>query len=326
MHVVFVHDKPLPVATYGGTERILYWHMKALAKSGHRVTLIGHPESKVREHSINLVVGDKTNWSQKIPEDADIVHLFFPWQGELSKPYICRIGGNGKPGETFPRNTIFVSKSHAANHGAECFVYNGLDLEEYPRALLAEKSATSQWKSFAFLAKAAWKVKNLKDCVRAIKASPHAHLHIGGGRAWTLSPRVHSYGMVDQRRKFEIFARTDALLWPIRWPEPFGIAMIEAMAAGLAVIASPHGSSAEVISPEVGIICSDYASFAQHIENAPRTFRPQQIRDYVETNFSAARMCDDYIACYEKVLNGEFLNREAPIAKFSLGAETLLPF
>ncbi len=325
MHVVFAHDKPLPVATYGGTERIIYWLMRALVKSGHRVTLIGHPESKVREFGIELIQGDAQSWPNLIPSDADIVHLFFPWHQELSKPYICRIGGNGKPGETFPINTIFISKSHAANHGAECVVYNGLDLDDYPESLVEHKKPFTDWQSFAFVAKAKWKVKNLKDCVRAVKDTKK-ELHVGGGRAWTLNRKIHSYGMVNQTQKFEIFAKSDALLWPIRWSEPFGIAMIEAMAAGLPVIASNHGSSPEIVNPEVGLICRNYQEFAEAIDHAPRSYNPRAIRDYVVQNFSSEKMCRDYLTCYERVLNGHKLNAIPPVAKFQTDAQMLLPF
>lgn len=325
MHVVFVHDKPLPVATYGGTERILFWLMKSLAQKGLKVTLVGHPQSNVEAYGIKLVPIQKNDWQKQIPKDADLVNLFFPWHQELSKPYICRIGGNGKPGEKFPQNTIFVSKSHAQNHGAECFVYNGIDFDEYPDSLLKDKGEKSHWNSFAFLAKASWKVKNLKDCVRAVKNTKKS-LHIGGGKIWTLSSKIHSYGMVDQEKKFKIFSKTDALLWPIRWPEPFGIAMIEAMSAGLPVIASNHGSSGEVISNEVGIVCDNYQDFENAIRCQPRTFYPKLIREYTREHFSSEKMCKGYIACYEKVLSGQKLNSKVPVSILSKDAQTLLPF
>lgn len=325
MHVVFAHDQPLPVAKYGGIERIIFWLMRALVRKGHKVTLIGHPDSKVQSLGINLVIGNQQNWPQMIPADADIVNLFFSWHQELSKPYVCSIGGNGKPGEVFPQNTIFVSKSHAKNHGAECFIYNGIDVEEYPASLISDRKWPGEWNRFAFLAKASWKVKNLKDCVRAVK-SANKELHIGGGRAWTLSRKIHSYGMVDQKQKLRILSKSDAFLWPVRWPEPFGIAMIEAMAAGLPVIASNHGSSSEIVHAEVGVVCNNYEEFANAVASAPRSFDAQRIRDYAIETFNSTNMCESYLKCFESVLNGHALNQKTPVAQFADRAETLLPF
>ncbi|HVJ64902.1 MAG TPA: glycosyltransferase [Bdellovibrionota bacterium] len=325
MHVVFAHDKPLPVAAYGGTERIIYWLMKALVRRGHRVTLIGHPTSQVSDHGIRLIAGDAASWPSLIPSDADIVCLSFPWHREVSKPHVCIIHGNGKPGEVFPQNTIFVSRSHAQNHGAECYVLNALDMQEYPESLLRTKGERSRWERFGFLAKAKWKVKNLKDCVRAVKAA-HKELDVAGGRAWTLSRRVHSHGMVTQSRKLEILSGCDALLWPVRWPEPFGVAMIEAMAAGLPVIASGHGSSPEILTPDVGHICQNYAEFAEVVAHAPRDFSPKRIRDYAMEHFHADRMAADYERCFETVLSGRPLNPQAPRTQFREDAQSLLPF
>lgn len=325
MHVVFAHDQPLPVTTYGGIERIIYWLMRSLRHKGHKVTLIGHPSSQVEQHGIRLIAGNHETWPNLIPEDADIVNLFFPWHQELSKPYICSIGGNGKPGEVFPQNTIFVSKSHAENHGAECFVYNGIDIEEYPSTLITNRNFDGAWKRFAFLAKASWKVKNLKDCVRAVKAAGK-ELHIGGGHAWTLSRKIHSYGMVNQQQKLKILSQSDALLWPVRWPEPFGIAMIEAMAAGLPVIASTHGSSKEIVIADVGVTCNHYNEFESVVANAPRHFNAHRIREYALEKFNADKMTDNYLKCYETVLNGHKLNLKQPVAQFVQKPETLLPF
>jgi len=325
MHVVFAHDKPLPVKDYGGTERILYWLMKTLVQKNHKVTLIGHPYSKVEEIGVHLVPGTAQTWPTLIPHDADIVNLFFPWFSGLPVPFVCRVGGNGRPGEKFPVNTVFVSKSHAINHNAEAYVYNGIDPDEYPNSLLAKKDRLVNWERFMFLAKASWKVKNLKDCVSACKKTKK-HLEIAGGRTLSLSKYIHSHGMVGQGHKRKLLATCDALLWPIRWEEPFGIAMIEAMAAGMPVISSNHGSSPEIITSKTGVICNNYSEFEKALRAPPQEFRTQEIREYALDNFSVKKMTDAYLKMYEKVLNGERLNKKIPHAKRKQSAQNLAPF
>lgn len=322
MHIVFAHHNPLPVATYGGAERILFWLMKSLVRHGHRVTLIGHHESKVSNLGIDLIAGDASNWFERVPRSADLVQVFFPWHRELEKPFLCAIGGNGKPGEKFPINTVFVSRSHAQNHGATCFVYNGLDFDEYPEI---SRSSGARWQNFAFLAKASWKVKNLRDCVRAARRA-RKDLHVCGGRAWTLSRYVHSHGMINQKQKLQILSQCDALLWPVRWPEPFGIAPVEAMACGIPVLASQHGSGPELVTPETGVICHSYDEFAEAVASAPALFDAKKIRAHAQQKFGIDQMTRAYLNCYERILAGESLNASAPVTQFSQPPETPLPF
>src|SRR5690606_27535598 len=136
-------------------------------------------------------------------------------------PTLVTIQGNGKQGEDFSRNTSFLTRKHAAIHGSDVFVYNALDFEEYPW-----QPTKKNWDQFLFMAKGSWKVKNLKHCIKACKQSKK-HLHIGGGKSWLPSKYIHSYGMVGGDEKLEIMRKCDALLWPVRWHEPFGIAVIE---------------------------------------------------------------------------------------------------
>ena len=78
MKIVFQHDHPLPVTTYGGTERIMFWHMKELVRQGHQVVLIGHPDSLVEGFGlthIRMKRREYNNWKHLVPKDADIIHL-----------------------------------------------------------------------------------------------------------------------------------------------------------------------------------------------------------------------------------------------------------
>jgi glycosyltransferase involved in cell wall biosynthesis len=292
-------------------------------RRGHEVTLLGHPDSEVEEHGIRLIARPPgvEDWRSLVPESIDVIHLFYSPGLEFDKPVLVTIQGNGKPGERFHRNTVFVSRKHAENHGSDQFVYNGVDLDEYP--FLEGRKAG--WNDFLFLAKASWKVKNLSHCVRACRGS-RKHLRIAGGRSWVPSRFVHSYDMVGQDVKLELLKRTNALLFPVRWHEPFGIAIIEAMAMGLPVMGSPYGSLPELIQPEVGRICGSYTEFSAAVAEAPAAFDARTIRHYVETRFSIRQTTDRYLELYGKLVAGETLNARVPQTVSQESPETLLAY
>ncbi|MFZ8933667.1 MAG: glycosyltransferase [Bacteriovoracaceae bacterium] len=308
MRILFQTSAILPVVKYGGTERIIYWLMKELVKKGHDVYLIGHPQSEVDGIGVHLIPNGEnlSDWRSLIPSNIDIIHLFYTPSFKLDIPFVVTIEGNGQVGEVFHPNTVFISKKHMEIHGGESFVYNGLDLEEYPFV-----KRKMNWKHFMFLAKARWKVKNLKDCIKAVKKNKR-YLDVAGGKGFSFNPRIKYYGMVDDIKKRELFLKNDALLWPVRWHEPFGIAMIEAMAMGLPVIGSTYGSLPEVISPSTGILCENYDDFEKALSRQENLFNAEEIRQYVQTKFSSEVMASNYLKVYNKILNDGPLCTTAP--------------
>ena len=308
MKIVFQHLGVLPVVKYGGIERILFWHMRELASRGHNVVLIGNKDSDVERYGIELIESplEMEETEEVIPKDADLLHLTFNY--ELKKreiPVLYNSQGNGQIGEKFSRNTVFVSRRHAENHGAESFIYNAIDFEEYPY-----KDRPYRLDELMFLAKGSWSVKNLKHCVWAAKKSKKK-LHIAGGRTLLPSRYVVSHGMVGGDEKLEILKKTDALLFPVRWHEPFGIAIIEAMAMGSPVFGSPYGSLPELINEDTGFICHNKFELLDKIL-LNKDFKRSSIRSYTQEKFSISRLTDDYINAYERIINGESLNREIP--------------
>src|SRR5204863_3141911 len=93
-----------------------------------------------------------------------------------------------------------------------------------------------------------------------------------------------------------------ALLFPIDWPEPFGLVMIEAMAAGTPIIAWRNGSVPEVIKDGVsGVIVEGIEEAVSAVHNITSLNRAAVRRDF-ETRFTAARMAHDYERAYERLL------------------------
>lgn len=324
MKIVFQSKTALPVARYGGTERMQYWLMKELVRQGHEVALLGPEGCRVEDIGVQWIpYGGEEDWSASLPKDTDVLHLFEEVTFKVPVPYLVTIGGNGQPGQQFDQNAVFVSRKHARNHGSDRYVYNGIDFDEYPLSQAPEKG----WEQFLFLAKANWSVKNLKHCVR-VSRSCRKHLHIGGGRALSLSRYIHSYGMVDQVQKHKLFAKTDALLFPVRWEEPFGIAIVEAFAMGLAVVGSRYGSLPELITEGMGVLCVDQQELKEVVcgDRPTGLFSPEKLRQEAQKLYAMPVVARNYLSLYQEVLNGKSLNPAPPKAQFQERPENILPF
>ncbi len=112
---------------------------------------------------------------------------------------------------------------------------------------------------------------------------------------------VRFLGEVDDRRKNELLAGALALLFPIDWPEPFGLVMIEAMACGTPVVAWNCGSVPEIVEPNVtGCIVSSEEEAVAALR-AVAGFDRRRVRARFEARFGARRMARDYLAIYERL-------------------------
>jgi len=120
-------------------------------------------------------------------------------------------------------------------------------------------------------------------------------------------PRVEYIGEIDETHKDEFLGNALAYLFPINWPEPFGMTMIETMACGTPVIAMRHGSVPEVVvDGRTGFICRSMAEMIASVQKIDRLDR-RACRVHVAQRFSVERMADGYEAAYRRVL-------EAPVA------------
>jgi glycosyltransferase involved in cell wall biosynthesis len=117
------------------------------------------------------------------------------------------------------------------------------------------------------------------------------------------SPEIEFLGEIGYPEKNEFLGGAAALLFPISWPEPFGIVMIEAMACGTPVIAYPFGSVPEVVKHGVsGYVVSDLQSAVEATKQLDKLDR-KQVRKHFEQHFTASRMTHDYLRIYERLLN-----------------------
>jgi len=111
-------------------------------------------------------------------------------------------------------------------------------------------------------------------------------------------------GELSDAEKNDFIGNAKALIFPIDWPEPFGLAMIEALACGTPVIAWPLGSVGEIIADGVsGRIVSDLDSAVRAVEQIDEIDR-RRCRAEFESRFTAERMARDYVKLYKKILSG----------------------
>jgi glycosyltransferase involved in cell wall biosynthesis len=124
------------------------------------------------------------------------------------------------------------------------------------------------------------------------------------------SEGVEYLGEIGYPEKNQFLGEAAALLFPIAWPEPFGIVMMEAMACGTPVIAYPFGSVPEIIRDGVnGYIATDFQSAVAAIGKIGQIDR-KRVRKYFEQHFTASRMAQDYLRIYERLAS----RKKAPLA------------
>ena len=114
---------------------------------------------------------------------------------------------------------------------------------------------------------------------------------------------VEFVGEIGECDKAEFLGNAAALLFPIVWPEPFGLVMIEAMACGTPVIAYPNGSVPEIIEDGVTGFIVDGEQAAAKAVSMLRRLNRLQIRQTFERRFTARRMAEEYVKVYQRVVS-----------------------
>lgn len=302
--LIITRNSIIPVHKYGGTQRDIYAQGKELVNLGHEVSYL------VRKGSVcpfgDIIAYDpQRSLDDQIPEETDIVHFHDRPDEPIRKPYIVTVHGNGKPGEVYDINTVFVSKNHAQRHNSKRYVYNGLDFD-----LLGKPDLHHPRKHLLFLAKASRRIKNLKGSIEITKRAGKK-LAVVGGRKLLPSPGIKYYGMLGGEEKNRVIQNSEALLFPVLWHEPLGLAILESLYFGCPVFGTTFGSLPELISPERGFISNSKSELAEAVKNSS-AYDPLKCHQFIADNFSARKMTEDYIKLFEEVLNGHDLNPAQP--------------
>jgi glycogen synthase len=304
MHIAHLCAWRVPVQGYGGSERVVYWLAKAQVELGHRVTLVAPRDSRCPGAQV-VPLSRGSPDASVVPKDADVAHVNgFPGF-DIGVPWITTTHGNS-PGElAYAPNKVYVSDDHARRGGSKAYVHNGIDPDEF---VYREKKEDY----LLFLARVGRRVKGVDVALRLARRIGF-RLVVAGGTRWellktgglldSLRRNVTFVGEVDGARKAALLAGARALLFPIRWDEPFGLVVAEALMSGTPVITTPCGAMPELVTPDVGFLCSDEVEMERAIARASDV-SPAACRARALERFSNRVSAQKYARYYERAIAG----------------------
>jgi glycosyltransferase involved in cell wall biosynthesis len=237
----------------------------------------------------------------------------FDADNDFDLPYIMTEHGNVTSAPTTRYlNTVFISKDHASRHNSDQYVYNGLDWDSY-----GPVDFNLRRPHYHFLGKAASREKNVVGAIEVARAANVRLAVLGGSRLnfkrgfrFTPWPSISFHGMVGGNVKSRLLNMSRGHIFPIRWTEPFGLAIIESFYFGCPMFGTPYGSLPELVVDDVGFLSASQSELARAV--ADNSFDPRRCNDYARSNFSAMKMARGYLAKYEIILNGGKLHASPP--------------
>ncbi|MGH7607133.1 MAG: glycosyltransferase [Gemmatimonadales bacterium] len=296
MHVVQFQHTRVPVEKYGGAQRIVVWLAQALVELGHEVTLLAGrgsrvPGVRVVEAAAAEVRRPGFDIRRYVDRPVDVMHYHSPVaHPPAGVPYVATLHGN--MGAVAPPHVICVSENHARRHGTAAFVHNGVRLDEYE--FRAQKG------NFDLFLARLHSAKGWRIAVAAAKAE-RFRLIVAGGWRPSVSRWVRFVGQVGGAEKRELLAAARCLWMPVQWDDPCPVNVLEALASGTPVLATPRGSLPELVGPDGGGIAAtfdDLLALRRRLEQCD----PAACRRRAERYFTHLRMARDYVRMYEGLL------------------------
>lgn len=327
----------VPPRLYGGTERVVAHLTDALVALGHDVTLFASAEAQtratlapVRDQAIRLdpapLKSDLAAHLHALAEvraraaEFDVIHfhtdmIHFPMFEDLARRTLTTLHGRLDMKDLanvyarwpqFPLVSISDSqRAPLASANWAATVHHGMNTDLY-------RFSGESGGYLAFLGRIS--PEKRPDRAIAIAAAAGRRLHIAAkvdnaDRIYfdeSIAPlmraaHVSFLGEIGDAQKSDFLGGADALLFPIDWPEPFGLVMIEAMACGTPVIAWDNGSVPEVIEDGLtGFIVRSEAEAARAVARLSSLNR-RAIRDRFEERFSSVAMACRYLEIYERL-------------------------
>lgn len=330
----------VPPKRYGGTERIVSYLTEELVDRGHDVTLFASGDSitsarlvapcvqslRTDEQSLDPMAPHILMFEQVLQraDDLDIVHFHtdyvqFPMMRRHSVPHVTTLHGRLDIPELAPlyrefddEPVVSISNSHRGPlpwaHW-QATIYHGI-----PEDLYAPRPTSGSYLAFlgrispekgADAAIAIARQVGMPLKIAAKIGEPDRRYFEAAIKPLLRDPLVEFLGEIDDGEKQRLLGEAAALLFPIDWPEPFGLVLIEAMACGTPVIAFRRGSVPEVIDDGItGFVVDDVAGAVRAFERVA-TFDRVRCRRVFEERFSARRMAEDYLVLYQKLIEAK---------------------
>jgi len=336
----------VPPKLYGGTERVVSYLTEALVNLGHDVTLYASGDSQTSaelrsccSQSLRLnpesvdPLADHVALMENVfreSDEFDFIHshvdyIGFPLLRRMQTPSVTTLHGRlDLPNlqclynEFTDTPVVSISTSQRAplpQANWQATVHHGL-----PRDLYSLHEGTGEYlaflgrispekrvdtaiqiaKRFGMPLKIAAKIDKVDREYFETEIRPQID-----GR------QIELIGEIGEKEKDAFLGNAYALLFPIDWPEPFGLVMVEAMACGTPVIAFPKGSVPEVMRPGItGYVVDDAESAAKALGDVSNLSR-KRCREIFERHYTAERMAQDYVALFEKLQDRAELNSVA---------------
>jgi glycosyltransferase involved in cell wall biosynthesis len=326
----------VPPKYYGGTERVVSCLTEELVRQGHEVTLFASGDSITSASLVSVCdQGLRLNSDYadhilyhvlmaervaKVAGDFDVIHfhlsyLHYPIARRLMTPHFTTIHGRLDLADLVPLYQEFselpvVSISGRQRNPLPWLNWLGTVYHGLPEDLFALQPNPGRY--LAFLGR----FSPEKRIDRAIEIAKRAGMPLKIAAKidkvdWeyykaTVEPQlkdplIEYVGEIGETEKQEFLGNAYAHLFPIDWPEPFGLVMIEAMACGTPTIAFRRGSVPEVLDDGVtGFVVETIAEAAAALERVPGLSR-ERCRRVFEERFSASRMVRDYLSVYHRL-------------------------
>jgi glycosyltransferase involved in cell wall biosynthesis len=327
----------VPPQLYGGTERIVSFLTEELVALGHEVTLFASGDSRTSarlvpcaERALRLEPGVQDSLPHHLlmldavrrrAGEFDVLHvhidmLHMPLLRELGVPSLTTLHGRQDLPDLQPFYAVFndaplVSISNDQRRPLPFAHWLGTVYHGLPRDLLPPGDGRGGY--LAFLGR----ISPEKRPDRAIAIAARTGLPLkmaakvdqADEEYWRqviepmvrANPNVEFIGEVNERQKADFLGQALAVLFPIDWPEPFGLVMIEAMACGTPVIAFPCGSVPEIVDHGTSGFIVDTVDAAVAAVGRIAELDRARVRQCFDRRFSAERMARDYVALYRRL-------------------------
>jgi glycosyltransferase involved in cell wall biosynthesis len=330
----------VPPRYYGGTERVVSYLTEALVELGHQVVLYASGDSVTRaelrpicQRALRLngesvdPVADHIRLAEQVFQESDefdfvhshIDYLPFPLYRRMRTPHVTTLHGRLDIPNLFPLYRRFddiplvsISESQRiplAFANWQATIHHGLPLDLYHF-----RSEPGRYLAFLGRICPEKRVDHAIEIARragmplkiAAKVDPVDQEYFDTLiRPLLREPGVEYIGEIGEAEKDEFLGNAFALLFPIDWPEPFGLVMIESLACGTPVIARGLGSVPEIIEHDLtGLVVDDVEGAVRALQEVPRLSR-RGCRQVFEERFTVTRMAQDYVAVYERLMGSD---------------------